>query len=333
VINKRKTITLTFLAISAILCFFWISSERAERFLSKNRTVKANILVVEGWLPQQAVDFAYNEFVKNKYDLVVTTGISTPDLDFFNVSMNGFLIFYPEIDSSGDNDTPPHSIEVLAHSKSGGRYKSHFNFYINDSLVADFTADEKVKRYGIKWNGSLNNIDSVMLHFDNDLVDDNGDRNLYIKEIIFDNKFIIPFQFNSDYDIGLLDGKNRLKNNYFSNSDIVRNTLIAKGIDSLKIVSVTGKRTWFNRTLTSVLSFRNWIKASGQTVTGINIVSMGMHSRRTWITYKKVMDKSYNIGVISLPDLHRQNSEISRYIKTIKEILDLLYYRLILIPY
>ena len=179
-INKSKTVTLTFIAISAILCFFWISSERARLFLSKNRPVEANILVIEGWLPQYAIDFAYKEFVENKYDLAITTGISTPDLDFFNISMNGFLIFYPKIDLANDNDTIPHSIEVLAHSKSGGRYSSHFNFYVNDSLVADFTADEQVRRYGVKWNGALNSIDSVLLHFDNDFVDENGDRNLYI---------------------------------------------------------------------------------------------------------------------------------------------------------
>ena len=64
----------------------------------------------------------------------------------------------------------------------GGKYCSHFKFYVNDSLLIDFNADEKPRKYKVIWNKSLAEIDSLMIEFTNDYFDDQGDRNLYIKE-------------------------------------------------------------------------------------------------------------------------------------------------------
>jgi hypothetical protein len=60
-------------------------------FLSKSEQVPANILLVEGWLSQRSLETAANEFRKNKYDFILTTGLkSTPE--YYGVSMDGYLI-------------------------------------------------------------------------------------------------------------------------------------------------------------------------------------------------------------------------------------------------
>lgn len=54
----------------AFICF--VTS--VHHFLSLNRPVSANILVVEGWLPDYALREAAAEFQSGKYDLLITTG-------------------------------------------------------------------------------------------------------------------------------------------------------------------------------------------------------------------------------------------------------------------
>ena len=302
-------------------------------FLAKNNQVDANILVLEGWLPDPAIEMAYDEIHSGAYDLIVPTGIKSSDLDFCMIAMNGYLIFYTRPYLKINNESSRHRIEIVAHSKLGGKYNAHFNLYVNDSLIADFSADEKPRKYGITWNRSLGEIDSISAQFTNDYLDEGGDRNLYIKEIIIDNDIVIPYQFNSVFDIGLLGGKDRIVNNYTSHPEIIRNKLIASGIDSSKIIAVTGRKTTINRTLTGALAFRDWLKTSGQKVDGINIITMGIHARRTWLTYKKVLDKSCRVGIISLPDTSISSREKTGFLRSLAETLDLIYYHVILLPF
>ena len=331
--RKKKLFLYSVILISGLLIIFIVRNISDPVYLAKNHPIDANLLVIEGWLPDSIIDKAYIESQNKSYELLITTGIKTSELDYCMVAMNGYLIFYPGTMFAGDSAKRSHAIEVLAHSKMSGKYNSHFSIFVNDSLIKDFSADKKKRKYRINWEGSLNEIDSLMIKFDNDLFDEYGDRNLYVKEIIVDNAVTIPYQFNSVVDFGTLDGKNKIINNFITQPEVTRNKLIEKGVDPLKIIAVTGKRTWFNRTLESALAFRKWTKTSCYNVTGINIVSQGIHARRTWMTYKKVMDKSYKIGIISLQDSENSRSKRSKNLAIITETLDLIYYWIILLPY
>jgi len=328
----RKIITITLIVVAIVSGYFVYRPvlRSTEAFLSKTQKVKANLLVVEGWLPQYAVEMAAKEFLNNNYDLIITTGINSADLDYCTISSNGYLIFYPHLKSILENDSGHHTIEVVAHSKMNGKYQAHFNFFVNDSLVNDFNADKRERKYGITWERPLKEIDSVMIQFDNDLWDKNGDRNLYVKEIVIDNKIEIPYQLNSELDIGLLDGKERIVNNFNSNAELCRNRLIAYGIDSNLVIAVPAKRVIINRTLTSVLAFRNWLNSTDKSVTGINIISLGDHSRRSWIIYKKIMGKPYEIGVISLPEDENNEFQKPKILSALYELIGIIYYRIIL---
>jgi hypothetical protein len=328
----RKKISIILIVVVIVSGYFVYHPvlRSTEAFLSKTQKVKANILVVEGWLPQYAVKMAAKEFLNNQYDLIITTGINSADLDYCTISSNGYLIFYPHLKSFINNDSGHHTIEVVAHSKMNGKYQAHFNFFVNDSLVNDFNADKRERKYGIKWERPLKDIDSVMIQFDNDLWDKDGDRNLYVKEIVIDNKIVIPYQLNSELDIGLLDGKERIVNNFNSNAELCRNRLIAYGIDSNLVIAVPAKRVIINRTLTSVLAFRNWLNSTDKSVTGINIITLGDHSRRSWIIYKKIMGKPYEIGVISLPKDENNEFKKPKILSALYEVIGIIYYIIIL---
>jgi hypothetical protein len=301
-------------------------------YLSKSEQVKANILVVEGWLPDNAIELAYNEFQKNRYEFIITTGMKI-DAPYFNLSENGFLIFYLKGKLSAISTSSPHSIEVDAFSEVGEINASHFNLYINDSLAGDFFAEKRKKLFGVNWEGNLKDIDSIMVEFNNDSWGDFGDRNLYVKEIIIDHIIYIPYQNNSIYDVLRQDGHQRIINNFDSNAELAKNQLFFLGVDSSLIKAVPAKKVRINRTLTSALTFRNWLKTSKIDIKGINIISMGTHARRTWMTYNKILKEKYDIGIISLPDNISKNSNLRKTFRTIRETLGIIYYWIILIPY
>ena len=328
----RKIALYALLAIVLVSGFFLCRSaiNSAQLFLSKTQKVKANLLIVEGWLPQYAVKIASKEFLNNGYDLIITTGIRSKDQDYCTISSNGYIIFYPRLNSVPGYDTGHHTIEVVARSKMNGKYQAHFNFFVNNSLIADFKAEKRVRKYGISWEGHLKDIDSIMVQFDNDLWDKYGDRNLYVKEIVIDNKTIIPYQFNSVLDMSSLDGKERISNNFDSNAELCRNRLIAYGIDSNLIIALPAKRVIINRTLTSVLAFREWLNSTDKHVTGINVISLGVHSRRSWIIYKKIVGRPYEVGIISLPEDEKNESQKPRILSILYEVIGIVYYRIIL---
>jgi len=330
---KKRLISLVVLLSVLITAFLLFSRTSLIRFLSKSSRVNPEMLIVEGWLPDPALKSAVEEIQNNSYKLVITTGIRSSELDYCEMGMNGYFIFYPEFRTDPGKDIGIHTLEVDAKSKMGGIYSCHFNFFVNDSLVAHFSADEKSNKYGIEWYGSLSNIDSLMIYFDNDMVDENGDRNLFIKELIIDNIITIPYQYNSVYDIGALDGKERIINNYGTLAELARNKLVRYGIDSSKILPIAAKRPGLNRTLSSALAFRDGLETAKIKYTDINIFTLGIHARRTWLTYKSILDKSYNVGIIALPDSVSRESEESESIKIFAETLDLVYYWIILIPY
>ncbi len=333
--RKRRLLILA-LIFFAVLCTGYILVKPAfiylSDFLSKSEQVNANILIVEGWLPSQDLKTAFKECQKSEYEYIITTGLKSTS-DYYCVSMDGYLIFYPKNKLTSFTKPDKHLIQVRAYSELDGDNSAHFNLWVNNSLVAEYSADKHKRNYAVSWEGSLSNIDSIMIQFDNDLMGTFGDRNLYVKEIILDHHTIIPYLNYSVYDISEPDGRHRIINNLSSNAELTRNRLFLMGIDSSRIIAIPGEKVRINRTLTSALAVRDWLKKSNINVNGINILSSGTHSRRTWMTFSKVLDNSYKIGIISLPDYKNNSSQERRLIKTIRETVAIIYYWLILIPY
>lgn len=304
-----------------------------EHFLGGSHRVKANVLLVEGWLTQETLEMANQELNDTGYKLIITTGIISKNLEYCRIPMNGYLIFNTKKFTNNSSGISKHSFGINARSEAGGIYLAHFKFYVNDSLINEYTTSKESVIYKAEWTGDLRNVDSVVVRFDNDLSDGKGDRNLYVKEILIDDSIRIPYQFNSVYDIGLPDGKDIEINNFYSNAELARNRLISMGIDSSRIIAVPANKVVFNRTLTSALAFRSWLKQNNTGITGINILSEGVHARRTWMTYKHILRKTTNVGIISL----HENEVVSGHNHGIKavlyEIAGLIYYSIVLLPY
>jgi hypothetical protein len=324
--GKSRVLSVAILLIIAMALLIKPVILRLSEFLSVSEKVQANVLIIEGWLSYNDLNSVASEIRDGNYEHVLITGIKSRP-EYYNVHSNGFLIFHTaKFNPPGNN---VRLVEVKASSELGGKNAAHFNLWINDSLVSSFYAGKWSRKYSQAWNGGR--IDSVMIEFDNDRLGDFGDRNLYVSKIIFDHKTEIPFLNNSVYDIGSIDTRNRIINNMNSNAELTAKRLVAMGVDSSLIVAVPGHKVRINRTLTSALAVRDWIRQSGLNVTGLNIISAGAHSRRTWMTFRKVLKK--NVGIIALPDRFITPEDRVRVLKTIREAAAYIYYSVILLPY
>jgi len=321
-----KALTIFVLFLTLMLVFVKPATLALSQFLSKSDRADANILVIEGWLSYNDLKTATDEFISGKYDYIFTTGLKATT-EYYNVNTDGYLIFY----TSKLPEEPVSTIGVRARSELDGENSAHFNLWINDSLTSNFTADKRNRKYSVRWDGSP--VDSIMIQFDNDIVGEFGDRNLFIKEVILNGNVSVPFLNNSIYDISELDNRNRIINNMNSNSELTAKRLLSMGVDSSKVIAIPGRKVMINRTLTSALAVRDWLKGSSIDVRGINIVSYGSHSRRTWMTFDRVLDKPVDVGVIALPDKRYTGPDGVAYMKTLRETIAYLYYSLILVPY
>ncbi|WP_293126130.1 YdcF family protein [Microcoleus sp. bin38.metabat.b11b12b14.051] len=78
-IRRRETWAITWqgwvIAIASLIITMTFIITNIHPFLAVNAPIKADILVVEGWLPDYAVESAIAEFKKGGYRQLVTTGL------------------------------------------------------------------------------------------------------------------------------------------------------------------------------------------------------------------------------------------------------------------
>lgn len=77
---KRKVYRVAIQSILFILLLA-VYIMNVHKFLIRNNPIDAEILVVEGWIPDYALDKAINEFRNNKYKYLITTGVYVSDFN------------------------------------------------------------------------------------------------------------------------------------------------------------------------------------------------------------------------------------------------------------
>ena len=258
-----------------------------KSFLSVTKPVVANVLLIEGWMLDPALIIASNEFRTKNYEFIVTTGLQAPV--FYKMPMNGNLVFYTDNKTKQNKDLKKHKIEVELYGDTRGEERAHFNFFVNDSIVGDHYAGTLKKKYQFKWYGRISDIDSIIIQFDNDRMNEHVDRNLYIKRILIDHEIEIPYAYNTVYRVNTSFLKETRINDYSTYAEMAKLKLIILGIDSSKILAVPNRNTSINRTLATALDVRDYLLSNNIKFKGINIMSAGPHARRTWITYKSIL--------------------------------------------
>ncbi|MBT32317.1 MAG: hypothetical protein CMO01_21855 [Thalassobius sp.] len=280
--------------IIILLVFYFLN---IYNFLSDSHPVKADVLVVEGWLPPESLDKAIEEFNSSNYKLIATTGV--PLSPEFRMPFSGYLIFNFQkallIANQGK-----FSIDVNAMGTPVDGKFAEMKFYVNDSLAFETETTEDLKTYSFEF--ATDTIYNVAIWFPNDGKTNEEDRDLIVNDIAINGNKYLPRSENVIYDRGKRGGDDIYSANFATVADEAALILQKKGIPSDKIVAIPTDEMDINRTSNSALAFGNWLSsyAGKASLSGINVISLGTHSRRSWVLFEKNIEENIPVGIISL---------------------------------
>jgi hypothetical protein len=79
-------------------------------------------------------------------------------------------------------------------------------------------------------------------------------------------------------------------------------TLVRMGLSTNVVQAVPALRVRQDRTYASAVALRRWLREHGETLTSVNVISMGPHARRTRLLYEQAMGEGPKVGIIALVD-------------------------------
>lgn len=86
---------------------------------------------------------------------------------------------------------------------------------------------------------------------------------------------------------------------YKTYAELSEATLLALGFPSDQLVAVPGQNVLKERTVASAKALRQWIAQSNMKIKSINLYSFDVHTRRSWLVFKKVLAPEIKVGVIA----------------------------------
>lgn len=89
--------------------------------------------------------------------------------------------------------------------------------------------------------------------------------------------------------------------NYRSTAKTSFHTLLEYGASPDSMTIVDRELVWRDRTYHSALELKKYLAKKYPKTTSLNLVSLGAHSRRSWLLFQKAMP-NHQIGIISLND-------------------------------
>ncbi len=100
---------------------------------------------------------------------------------------------------------------------------------------------------------------------------------------------------------------------YKTYATLAARTLARLGLDSNKIIAVPAPRLRADRTFASAVALNRWLRISGANVHSVNLFSLGIHTRRSWLLFRKALDKSIALGSIAARDQSYDSDQWWRY--------------------
>ena len=97
--------------------------------------------------------------------------------------------------------------------------------------------------------------------------------------------------------------------------------LVAFGVAPESIAMVPSPGGQRDRTYSSALALREWFDASGECPSAINVVTLGVHARRTRLLFRRAFGRSTDVGIIAIENREYDQEKWWRYSEGVKEVL------------
>jgi hypothetical protein len=98
--------------------------------------------------------------------------------------------------------------------------------------------------------------------------------------------------------------------------------LIRMGASSNVVEAVPSPLVRRDRTYASALALKNILHQQAATITGINLVSVGVHARRSHLLFQKALDKELRVGIITIEDRNFDSKRWWKYSEGVRTVTD-----------
>ncbi len=89
--------------------------------------------------------------------------------------------------------------------------------------------------------------------------------------------------------------------------------------DRVRVVESGGATR--DRTYSSAVAVRDWLKGEGENVRSIDVLTLSVHARRSRLLFQEAMGPEVAVGIVSVPDREYEASHWWRYSEGVKEVL------------
>jgi hypothetical protein len=85
-------------------------------------------------------------------------------------------------------------------------------------------------------------------------------------------------------------------------ADLAADDLEKLGLAKNKVVRIAMPYQSVNRTFATAKAFKGWVLSSAVGTCCIDVYTVGVHARKSWITFRAVLGNTYQVGVIAGPE-------------------------------
>jgi hypothetical protein len=316
------SLTLAFVALT-------LFRDHLVQFLTVNKPVTNEYLVVEGWVDDLVLDSAARIFEAGRYAGIVVTG-SAIESEYL-MSTNGLLeySFQNEQMQVDAGDT----VLVCVRGTPVLNIYPFFVVQLNGNTCYEGFASEVWQDHPIVLDTTLQ-VNELGIYFGNDEFLGDEDRNLHIKHVMIGGR-VIPARSKYSHRYASKDQEklHPTPTNFKSVAGISAYKLEQNGVSGEQIIVLPSPASERHRTLASAWAVKQWLQESGlPQTTSLNILSESIHSRRSYILYQSILkENSHEIGIISVSLLNERYLGFNIGTEDIiKELAGSFYYRFLL---
>ncbi len=120
---------------------------------------------------------------------------------------------------------------------------------------------------------------------------------------------------------GPVVGKGGYINDYNTSASVGADLLKKAGIPRDRIQMVPSRVNDRDRTYSSAVALRNWLREHSVQVRSVNVVTEGAHARRTRLLFQKALGPDVTVGIISLRDPDYDAKRWWRYSDGVREVI------------
>lgn len=121
---------------------------------------------------------------------------------------------------------------------------------------------------------------------------------------------------------GPVEGIGPTSSIYDTNAHRSAGLLQQAGIPAAEIQSVPACYLGRDRTYTSAVVLRDWLRDHNLHVDSINVLTEDAHARRTWLLFQEALGSNIKVGIIAVPNPDYDASRWWRYSEGVREVVD-----------